>query len=289
MPYQIVTDSCCNLPEDLIDELGIEILPLTFMVDGVQYQSYLKGQKTDLKQFYDMMRDGKVITTSLPNMADSEKTLRKILDQGNDVLFLSFPAVLSGTFQSTELLMKQLAGQYPDRKLIAVDTLCASAGQGLLVMDACKMQKEGAAIEETAQYVRDNRDNVAHLVTVDDLMYLFRGGRLSRGSAVAGQLLSIKPVIRVNHEGALEVVEKIRGRKKALKSLIQRFQDTAVNPADQTVFIMHADCLDEAEKMKAELAEKFGVQNFVINQLDPVIGAHVGPGTVALFFMATQK
>ena len=185
MPYQIVTDSCCNLPEDIIDELGIEILPLTFMVDGVQYQSYLKGQKTDLKQFYDMMRDGKVITTSLPNMADSEKTLRGILDQGNDVLFLSFPAVLSGTFQSTELLMKQLAGQYPDRKLIAVDTLCASAGQGLLVMEACRLQEEGATIEEAAQYVRDNRDNVAHLVTVDDLMYLFRGGRLSRQSVHA--------------------------------------------------------------------------------------------------------
>ena len=289
MPYQIVTDSCCNLPKDIIDQLGIEILPLTFMVDGVQHQSYLKGQKTDLKQFYDMMRDGKVITTSLPNMADSEATLRRILDQGMDILFLSFPAVLSGTFQSTELLMKQLAGQYPERKLIAVDTQCASAGQGILVWETWKQQQAGAAIEEAAEFARQNRSKVAHWVTVDNLMYLFRGGRLSRGSAVAGQLLSIKPVIHVNDEGALEVVEKVRGHKKAVKTLLQRMEDTAVDPASQTVFIMHADCLDEAEALRNKVAEQFGVKDFVIHQLDPVIGAHVGPGTLALFFMATEK
>lgn len=289
MAYTIVTDSCCNLPEEIIDEYGIEILPLTFMVDGVQRQSYIKGEKTDLKEFYDMMRDGKVITTSLPNMVESEKTLRAILDAGNDILFLSFPAVLSGTFQATELLMKQLAGQYTDRKLIAVDTLCASAGQGIMVLNACKKQRAGESIENVAQYVRDNRDNVAHWVTVDDLMFLFRGGRLSRTSALAGTLLNIKPVIHVNSEGALEVVEKIRGRKKAIKSLIQRFEDTAIDPASQTIFVMHADCLDEAEKVRDELASRTDATDFIIHQLDPVIGAHVGPGTVAVFFLGTEK
>lgn len=145
MSYQIVTDSACNLTEETIDAFGLEILPLTFMVDGVQHRSYLKGEKTDLRQFYTMMREGKVITTSLPNMQETETTLRRVLDAGHDVLYLGFSSALSGTYEATELLMKQLAGEYPNRTLCAVETFAASGGEGMLVYLACKKKEQALA------------------------------------------------------------------------------------------------------------------------------------------------
>ncbi|WP_449316949.1 DegV family protein, partial [Rubneribacter sp.] len=167
MDFEIVTDSSSNLVEEMIDEFGLHILPLTFMVDGEQYQSYLKGEHTDLKQFYTMMREGKVITTSLPNLADSEALMRGLLEQGRDILYLGFSSGLSGTFEATELLMKQLAGEFPDRKLYAVDTLAASGGQGLLVWHAVQRARAGASIDEVRDWVEANKLHLAHWFTVD--------------------------------------------------------------------------------------------------------------------------
>lgn len=289
MAYQIVTDSACNLTEEMIDEFGLEILPLTFMVDGVQHQSYLKGEKTDLKQFYTMMREGKVITTSLPNMQESEKTLRAIADSGKDILYLGFSSALSGTFAATELLLKQIASDYPDRTFISEETFAASGGQGMLVYLACKKAKDGASIEEVAQFVRDTRDHLCHWFTVDDLMFLFRGGRVSRTSAWAGTLLNIKPVLHVDNAGALIPMEKVRGRKKSIKALVDHMEKTAIDPKNQTIFITHGDCIEDVEALKAEITERFGITDFVVNYVDPVIGAHSGPGTLALFFVGTEK
>ena len=289
MAYQIVTDSACNLTEEMIDEFGLEILPLTFMVDGVQHQSYLKGEKTDLKQFYTMMREGKVITTSLPNMQESEKTLRAIADSGKDILYLGFSSALSGTYAATELLLKQIAFDYPDRTFISEETFAASGGQGMLVYLACKKAKDGASIEEVAQFVRDTRDHLCHWFTVDDLMFLFRGGRVSRTSAWAGTLLNIKPVLHVDNAGALIPMEKVRGRKKSVKALVDHMEKTAIDPKSQTIFITHGDCIEDVEALKAEITERFGITDFVVNYVDPVIGAHSGPGTLALFFVGTEK
>lgn len=289
MAYQIVTDSACNLTEEMIDEFGLEILPLTFMVDGVQHQSYLKGEKTDLKQFYTMMREGKVITTSLPNMQESEKTLRAIADSGKDILYLGFSSALSGTYAATELLLKQIAFDYPDRTFISEETFAASGGQGMLVYLACKKAKDGASIEEVAQFVRDTRDHLCHWFTVDDLMFLFRGGRVSRTSAWAGTLLNIKPVLHVDNAGALIPMEKVRGRKKSIKALVDHMEKTAIDPKGQTIFITHGDCIEDVETLKAEITERFGITDFVVNYVDPVIGAHSGPGTLALFFVGTEK
>lgn len=289
MAYQIVTDSACNLTEEMIDEFGLEILPLTFMVDGVQHQSYLKGEKTDLKQFYTMMREGKVITTSLPNMQESEKTLRSIADSGKDILYLGFSSALSGTYAATELLLKQIASDYPDRTFISEETFAASGGQGMLVYLACKKAKDGASIEEVAQFVRDTRDHLCHWFTVDDLMFLFRGGRVSRTSAWAGTLLNIKPVLHVDNAGALIPMEKVRGRKKSIKALVDHMEKTAIDPKSQTIFITHGDCIEDVEALKAEITERFGITDFVVNYVDPVIGAHSGPGTLALFFVGTEK
>ena len=290
MDFEIVTDSSSNLVEEMIDDFGLHVLPLTFMVDGEEYQSYLKGQHTDLKQFYTMMREGKVITTSLPNLAESEALMRGLLEQGRDILYLGFSSGLSGTFEATELLMRDLAAEFPERTLLAVDTLAASGGEGLLVWHAVQRARAGAPIGEVRDWVEENKLHLAHWFTVDDLMFLFRGGRVSKTAAWAGTMLNIKPVMHVDDEGHLIPLEKVRGRKKSLNALVDHMEKSAVQPIDQQmVFITHGDCLEEAEYVAEQVKERFGVKEGVINYVDPVIGAHSGPGTMALFFLADKR
>ena len=290
MDFEIVTDSSSNLVEEMIDDFGLHVLPLTFMVDGEEYQSYLKGQHTDLKQFYTMMREGTVITTSLPNLAESEALMRGLLEQGRDILYLGFSSGLSGTFEATELLMRDLAAEFPERTLLAVDTLAASGGEGLLVWHAVQRARAGAPIGEVRDWVEENKLHLAHWFTVDDLMFLFRGGRVSKTAAWAGTMLNIKPVMHVDDEGHLIPLEKVRGRKKSLNALVDHMEKSAVQPIDQQmVFITHGDCLEEAEYVAEQVKERFGVKEVVINYVDPVIGAHSGPGTMALFFLADKR
>lgn len=290
MNFEIVTDSSSNLTEDYIEENGLHILPLTFMIDDKQYQSYLKGQHTDLQQFYTMMRDGKVITTSLPNLAESEELVRGLLEKGKDVLYLGFSSGLSGTYEAIDILLKEIRKDYPERHLISIDTLAASGGQGLIVYHAVNMAKNGRSIEEVATWVEDNKLKLAHWFTVDDLMFLFRGGRVSKTSAWAGTMLNIKPVLHVDDEGHLIPMEKVRGRKKSLNALIEHMRETVTQPAsDQVIFINHGDCIEDAEYVAEKVKEEFGVEDIVINYVDPVIGAHSGPGTLALFFLASNR
>lgn len=290
MPYTIVTDSSCNLPEELIDELELEVLPLVFMIDDTQYQSYLKGEVTDLKQFYTMMREGKVITTSLPNLSDAEDLFESLLKNGNDILYLGFASGLSGTYEGMRTIGNTLAERYPERTFVSVDTLAASVGQGLIVYYAAKKKQAGASLDEVAQWVTDNRLNLAHWFTVDDLMFLYRGGRVSRTAAFAGSLLNIKPVLHVDDEGLLIPMEKTRGRKKSIQALVSHMEETGNAPLkDQLIGISHGDCIEDVEYLQKLITEKFGVTNYLINYVDPVIGAHSGPGTLALFFLASGR
>lgn len=290
MNFEIVTDSSSNLLDETIDRFGLHILPLTFMIDGQQRQSFVKGEKSDLKQFYTMMREGKVITTSLPNMSDSEILLRSLLETGRDILYLGFSSGLSGTYQAIALLLDNLAAEFPERRVMHVDTLAASGGEGLLVYKAAQMAQAGANIEETRQWVEDNKLKLAHWFTVDDLMFLFRGGRVTRTSAWAGTMLNIKPVMHVDNDGHLIPLEKVMGRKKSILGMLKHMEKTADTPInEQTVFITHGDCLEDAEFLRDKIAEKFGVTDIHINYVDPVIGAHSGPGTLALFFMASHR
>ena len=289
MAFAIVTDSSSNLTEEVIDQFDLHILPLTFMVDGEEHHSYLKGHKTDLKQFYTMMREGKVITTSLPNLKDSRELLKGLLASGQDVLYIGFSSGLSGTYQAIDLLLAELADAYPDRTVLSVDTLAASLGEGLLVWYAAKMREEGKGIQEVCDWLEANKLHLAHWFTVDDLMFLFRGGRVSRTSAWAGTLLNIKPVMHVDDEGHLIPLEKVRGRKKSLKALVDHMEQTAIDPARQMIFISHGDCLEDAQYVEQEVKRRMGVQQVMINYVDPVIGAHSGPGTVALFFLGTKR
>ena len=289
MDFEIVTDSSCNLKEEMIDEFGLHVLPLTFMVDGEQRQSYLKGQVTDLQQFYTMMREGKVITTSLPNLADSEALLRGLLEAGRDVLYLGFSSGLSGTYEAISLLCNQLAAEFPERKIFSVDTLAASGGEGLLVWHAVQKAREGLSIEELRDWVEQHRLNLAHWFTVDDLMFLWRGGRVSKTSAWAGTLLNIKPVLHVDDEGHLIPMEKVRGRKKSLNALVDHMEQTAIDPANQTIFITHGDCIEDAQYVADLIKDRFGYESFLINHVGPTIGAHTGPGVVALFYMGDYR
>ena len=290
MGFKIATDSCCNLPEVIINELDLTVFPLIFMIDDDQHQSYLKGQVTDLQQFYTHMREGKVFTTSLPNLDEVSTELKALFEAGEDVLYLGFSSALSGTFQAVSLLGSELVEQYPGRKFVAIDTLAASLGEGLLVYYAAKMQQEGKILEETAQWVEDNLLHMCHWFTVDDLMFLYRGGRVSRTAAFAGSLLNIKPVLHVDDEGRLIPMEKTRGRKKSIQHLFNHLKETHFSPlSDQVLAISHGDCLDDALTLKEMIEKEYGSQEFIINYVDPVIGAHSGPGTLALFFLGAHR
>lgn len=290
MNFKIVTDSSCNLKEEMIEEFDLTILPLTFMVDGVEHRSYVENEVTDLKKFYTMMREGKVITTSLPNLDESEQKIRRLLDEGNDILYIGFSSGLSGTYEAIDLLCRSLQEDYPDRKILTVDTLAASGGEGLLIWYAMQLALSGSSIEEVRDWVEDNKLHLAHWFTVEDLMFLFRGGRVSRTSAWAGTLLNIKPVMHMDDEGHLIPLDKVRGRKRSLNALVDHMEQTGNKPiGEQMVFITHGDCLNDAQYVADQVKERFGVKDVVINYVDPVIGAHSGPGTVALFFLASER
>ena len=290
MSFEIVTDSSANLLRSQIDQIGAHILPLVFFVDGEERRSYYKDSDTDLKVFYDIMRDGKLITTSLPHLDEIEKTLRGILEEGKDLLYIGFSSGLSGTFDAVRGIIEELRTEFPQQKALCVDTLGASLGQGLLVHYAAKKRDEGVSIEDVQAWVEENKLHLAHWFTVDDLMYLFRGGRVTKSTAWAANLLNIKPVLNMDDEGHLVPKEKVRGRKKSIQALVSHMRESAIAPVeDQTVFISHGDCLEDAQLLERLVRSEFGVKDVVINYVDPVIGAHSGPGTLALFFLATER
>ncbi len=290
MQFELVTDSSCNLSDEIIERFGLHILPLTFMSGDEQYYSYSKGQKSDLKAFFKMMRDGKIFTTSLPNQEYSEELLRGLLDEGKDLLYIGFSSGLSGTYEATAAMLDEMRKSYPSQKIMHVDTLAAAMGEGLLVYKAALLAEAGATIEETHAWVEENKLNLAHWFTVDDLMFLFRGGRVSRTSAWAGSLLNIKPVLHVDDEGKLIPMEKVRGRKKSIQALVKHMKESVQAPSeDQTVFISHGDCEDDVEYLCELIRNELGCSDIHYNILDPVIGAHAGPGTLALFFFADKR
>ena len=241
------------------------------------------------KEFYDKLRNGERATTSAVNVSEFTAVMEGKLKEGLDILFIGFSSGLSTTYQSGAIACDELREKYPERKLIAIDSLCASLGEGLLLYLAAKKQQSGASIDEVADYVRETIPHLCHWFTVNDLMFLKRGGRVSATAALVGTLLGVKPVLHVDDEGHLIPVSKVRGRRQSLDALVQKMEETAIQPADQTVFISHGDCLADAEYVAKRVREKFGVKNIYINFVGPVIGAHSGPGTVALFFIGEHR
>ena len=285
--YVIVTDSSADLPDSLVKELGVEVLPLSFTVQGKTYHNYPDDREIAPKVFYKMLRDGEMATTSAVNVAEYTAMLEPLLQAGKDILVLAFSSGLSTTYQSSVIAVNELAEQYPDRKIYTVDTLCASMGQGLLVWHAVQEQKRGQSIEAVRDWVEENKLHLCHWFTVDDLHFLKRGGRISAATAVVGTMLSIKPVLHVDDEGHLISMGKARGRGASLTALVDHMEKTVTDV--DTVFISHGDCLADAEKVAADVKKRFGTKDVVINNVGPVIGAHSGPGTLALFFLGTKR
>ena len=286
MAFQIVTDTCCDFPQHYYEKLGLQVVPMVVTYKGGEVHTYTEEW---LKNFYDGLRKGQAATTSAVNPAGWTEVMEPVLQSGDDVLVLAFSSGLSTTYQSAEIAADELREKYPERTICVVDTLCASMGQGLLVWYACEKRSEGLSLQEVYQWVEDHKMNLCHWFTVDDLMYLKRGGRISAATALVGTMLQIKPVLHVDDEGHLVNVAKSRGRKAALDALAKKMSQTALPGENDTIFISHGDCLEDAKYVGEKCKELCGVKNVIISYIGAVIGSHAGPGTVALFYLGTQR
>ena len=284
--FVIITDSASDLSPERAKEYGVSLIPLTVTVEGSEP---VADTEADKKELYAELRAKKSATTSAINYEAALEAIGAEVGAGNDVLYIGFSSGLSSTASTGILVCKELSEQYPDRKVYGVDSLCASLGEGLLVYLAAKKRDSGASIEEVRDYVEDTKLHLCHWFTVDDLFFLKRGGRVSAATAVVGSMLSIKPVMHVDNEGHLINVGKARGRKASLEALVNKMAETAVDPASQTVFICHGDCIEDAEYTANLIRERLGVKDIMIDYTGAVIGSHSGPGTLAIFFLGTHR
>ena len=289
MPFVLLTDSSADLSAELVRDLDIQVLPLSFTIHNKNYYNYPDNRDMNPHEFYIRLRHGEVATTSAMNVAQYTEVMEPFLQQGLDVLILAFSSGLSSTYQSSRLAAEELMEKYPQRKIFTVDTLCASMGQGLLVYLAARKRQGGASIEEVRDWTETRKLSICHQFTVDDLHFLKRGGRISGATALMGTMLNIKPVLHVDGTGRLVNIGKARGRQAALKALMDKMEQTAIDPHSQTVFISHGDCREDAQTLAQMVRERFGVREIVINYIGPVIGAHSGPGTLALFYIGTER
>ena len=287
--YVIMTDSSCDLPQELADQLGLEVLPLEVMADGKNYRNWLDGREIGFKEFYKLAREGKELKTSAVNTAAFEEKMEKLLKEGKDILYIGFSSGLSTTYNSGEAAARELREKYPDRKIYTVDTLAASLGQGMIIYYAAKKKEAGATIEEVRDFVENEKLHMCHWFTVDDLNYLKRGGRISAATAAVGTMLSIKPVMHMDNEGHLVAVGKARGRKAALCQLLDTMGELGEGLEGQTTFICHSDCMDDAQYVASQMKERFGVAQVNITWIGPVIGAHTGPGPIGIFFWGSER
>jgi DegV family protein with EDD domain len=284
--YRIITDSCCDLTEALISKLGITVVPMNMLFQG---KVRVDSVGEDIKEVYDALRAGEVASTSAVNPDGWASYIEPALQAGEDALVLAFSSGLSTTYQSAVIAATDLAEKYPERKIRVVDTLCASLGEGLLVYHTCKKRDEGMDLDTLTAWVEENKLHLCHWFTVDDLMYLKRGGRVSAATALVGTVLKIKPVLHVDNEGHLINVSKVRGRKAAIETLADNMGKTAIPGANDCVYICHGDCIEDAEYLANLVKERFGVKEVFIGYTGAVIGSHSGPGTLALFYLGEHR
>jgi len=285
----IVTDSCSDLTQKQVEQMEIHIIPLSVELEGVTYRHYPDERELKIKTFYQQLRDKKVAKTSLVNVGSFLTFFESFLKDGYDILYIGFSSALSGTLQSSVVAKNELAEQYPNQKIEIVDSLCASMGLGLLIWHAWKLKEENKTIDQIVKWLESNKLNLIHLFTVDDLGTLKRGGRLSDTQAFLGGLLRIKPILHVDDQGRLVPLKKARGRSFSLESMVELMSDKIVDAEKQTIFISHGDCLEEAKQVGQMVIDKYHVKEVLYNEIGPVVGAHSGPGTIAIFFMGNKR
>lgn len=287
--YVIMTDSCCDMTAQMAEELELVVLPLSLQMGDKTYRNWLDGREIGFQDFYARIRGGETATTSAISVGDFEEKMREVLQSGRDILCINFSSALSTTYQSAVIAAEELRGEFPEAKILVVDSLCASLGQGLLLYLCVQEKRAGKTLEEVHAFAEETKGKICHWFTVNDLNHLKRGGRISAATALFGTMLAIKPVMHVDDGGHLTPVSKARGRKASLLALVDQMAETAIDPAAQTVFISHGDCEADARFVADEVARRFGVKDIHINFVGPVIGNHSGPGTMALFFVGTHR
>lgn len=287
--YVIFTDSTTDLTPLLINHFDLQIMSLSFSIDGSTYDDVADNKEMPISDFYNRLRHGSVATTAQIAPQEIINKFEPVLQGGKDIIYIAFSSALSGTYQSGCIAAKQLALQYPQRKIKVIDSLAASMGEGLLVCLAAEKKQFGYTIEQLEAWVLENRDHLCHWFTVDDLHFLKRGGRISAATAIIGSALSIKPIMHVDNGGNLTPVRKVRGRQQSLMALANELDKTIIDRGCQNIFISHGNCLTDAKFLENEIHSIIPKAQIYLNNVGPVIGSHSGPGTVALFFMGTQK
>ena len=287
--FALFTDSSCDLPLHLAEEMELTVLPLTLHMDGRDYKNYLDERDIAYPDFYAALPGAHSVKTSATNTQAFIEAMEPVLDAGQDILYIGFSSALSGTCNAGFQAAAELREKYPDRKIYCVDSLCASMGEGLLVTLADQKRRAGASIEEVRDYVEDTKLHLCHWFTVDDLNHLKKGGRVSATAAFLGTMLGIKPILHVDNAGRLIPVDKQRGRKASVRRLADEMQRLAINPAEQKVYISHGGCEEDAKTLANIIRERMGTTDITIGYVGPVIGAHSGPGTLALFFLGTER
>lgn len=286
--FQIITDSSCDMPEEYLEKHGVDCVNLGYLMGNVLYNGE-DGEKLETHEFYERVRKGAMPTTHQVNVECAKEHIEKRLKEDKDVLVIAFSSGLSGTANSFMVAAKELNEAYPDRKVLVSDSLCASMGEGLYLDYAIRKADTGASLQETFDYIESIKQNICHYFTVDNLFHLKRGGRVSAAVAVVGTLLSIKPVMYVNPEGKLIAIGKAMGRKKSIKAMFDKMKEMQAMDEGDPVFISHGDCLDDAEMLAEMVRAEFPGHEITINYVGPVIGAHSGPGTLALFFKGRER
>lgn len=287
--FRIFTDSTTDLPVEFYEKYDVPYISLTYNLDGATYDD---NHTVLASEFYDKIRNGSTPTTSQPSPEIAEEFFRKELaEKDTDILFIAFSSELSGTYNSVSLAAANIMEEDPSRKIIVIDSLAASTGEGLIVHKAVKYKEAGHTLEETAKYVEDIKLHAVHLFTVDDLNCLHRGGRVSKGTAILGTLANIKPLLHTDNTGHLTSIGMARGRKKSILSLIDLMEKQMGSYRDQNdiVYMCNGDCMEDAEFAKETIKARFGIENIVITDTGPVIGSHSGPGTLAIFFMGDYR
>ena len=284
--YRIITDSCCDFPKEILAKLDIEMVNLSLLFRG---QEMTETTDEQIKTMYDALRAGESASTSAVNPEGWKNAIEPVVASGKDALVMAFSSGLSTTYQSAVIAADELMEQYPERTVRVVDTLCASLGQGMYVWYACQKRDEGLTLEELYNWCEEHKANMAHWFTVDDLMFLKRGGRVSAATALVGTMLNIKPILHVDDNGKLINVGKCRGRKNALDNLVKKLAEDGLPGENDTIFLSHGDCLEDAQYVAQQCKERCGVKEVIIGYVGAVIGSHAGPGTVALFYLGSKR
>ena len=287
--YIIFTDSSCDLPAKMAEDLEVDVVPLTVRMDGEEFTNYLDWREITPQEFYKKLHTAKDVQTSAPPVDAFLSVLEKAHEAGRDALYIGFTSALSSTYQTACVAADIAADKYPDMKIKMIDTSCAGMGQGLIVHLAVMYKRRGKTLEETAEYVEKLCPRVWHLISVADLKHIYRGGRISAASLAVGMLLKIRPLMCIDANGYVSPLRKLRTKKALISAYVEKFRETVIRPATQIIYIGHADCEDDAKELAHRLRDECGVKNFIINHIGPVIGAHGGPGSMALFYVGEPR